>query len=62
MTEIINELKQVKHEGIFGATIRDNAEKAPKEAIKMILDQLKDNRVLTMEIVGKRLVTLIESL
>lgn len=50
---------QITHSSIFA----DAVKKGPlPEVVKMIQDQLKDNRVMVVEIVGERMVTLIDKL
>lgn len=58
ITQIEQELKSINHDSVFAECIRSN----PKEAIPMIVSQIKDNRVLVCEIIGTDLVTVIEQL
>ncbi len=56
--ELLQELENVKHDSLFAECIKSN----PASSIDMIRDQIKDNRVLCVEIIGESLVTVIEQL
>lgn len=56
--ELLQELENVKHDSLFAECIRLD----PKGAMPMIVDQIKDNRVVVCEIIGEKLVTVIEQL
>lgn len=55
---VARELKKIKHKSFFADCVRQN----PVEAIPMIKDQIKDHRVKVCEIIGERLVTIVENL
>lgn len=57
-SQLINELKMIKHESLFADVIRNE----PKGSIQMISEQIKDNRCLCIEIIGEKLVCVIEGL
>lgn len=48
--------------GLFAETVRANAYTNSTECMKMIRDQIRDNRVMLIDEVGERLVLLIEKL
>lgn len=56
--ELSNQLSQIKHPSLFAEIVREN----PVQAIPMIKDQIKDNRLALVEIIGERLVVVIEKL
>jgi nitrogen regulatory protein PII-like uncharacterized protein len=58
--DLINDLRSIQHPGLFAQTLKHSED--PIQAAKMIKDQLKDNRVLVMSMIGERLVTLVENL
>lgn len=57
-TQLINDLKEIKHNSLFADVIRQR----PLESIPMIKDQIKDNRLLVVEIIGENIVCLIENM
>lgn len=59
MTTLENELRNITHESVVAQCWKHGD---PIQAVKEIRDQLKDNRVLVMSMIGETLVTLVENL
>jgi hypothetical protein len=62
MTELTTQLQSITHPGLFADVIRKEVKDKPEETLKMIREQLKDNRLLVSEIIGYNLVTVIEKM
>jgi hypothetical protein len=62
MTELTTQLQSITHPGLFADVIRKEVKDKPEETLKMIREQLKDNRLLVSEIIGDNLVTVIETM
>jgi hypothetical protein len=56
--QLIKELSQVKHESLFADVVREN----PEQSISMIKEQAKDHRLKLCEIIGEKLVIIIENI
>jgi hypothetical protein len=62
MTDLTTQLQSITHPGLFAEVIRKEVKDKPEETLKMIREQLKDNRLLVSEIIGDNLVTVIEKM
>lgn len=62
MTELTTRLQSITHPSLFADVIRKEVKDKPEETLKMIREQVKDNRLLMCEIVGESLVCLIEKM
>jgi hypothetical protein len=58
-TLITNELKNITHPGLVAQCWKHGD---PDVAVKEIKDQISDNKLLVVSMIGERLVTLVENL
>lgn len=56
--QLKQQLQDITHQSVFASVIREK----PLESLPMIRSQIKDNRLVMVDIIGKDLVILIEQL
>jgi hypothetical protein len=55
MTELATQLQSITHPGLFADVIRKEVKDKPEETLKMIREQLRDNALLVVRIIGLKL-------
>jgi hypothetical protein len=55
MTDLTTQLQSITHPGLFAEVIRKEVKDKPEETLKMIREQLRDNALLVVRIIGLKL-------
>jgi hypothetical protein len=55
MTDLATQLQSITHPGLFAEVIRKEVKDKPEETLKMIREQLRDNSLLVVRIIGLKL-------